>query len=106
MKSFLKKILPPLAYESIAAPYRLRRVNRSYAQSNRLAKRILARQGDRVQGGLFADLKLLPHAVGSALAPKLIGSYEAELHPIFDRIFRKPYKRVIDIGCAEGYYAV
>lgn len=45
-------------------------------------------------------------SVGSALGPKLLGSYEAELHPIIEHICKKGYSTIIDIGCAEGYYAV
>lgn len=45
-------------------------------------------------------------SVGSALFPKLLGSYEAELHHIVDACINKAYANVIDIGCAEGYYAV
>ena len=33
-------------------------------------------------------------------------SYERSLFPVIDQIIRHPYARVIDIGCAEGYYAV
>lgn len=46
------------------------------------------------------------YAVCSALLPKLVGCYEAELHPIIDDIGRQNYEVVVDIGCAEGYYAV
>ena len=45
-------------------------------------------------------------SVGSALIPKLLGSYENELHSIFDDILSKNYTDIIDVGCAEGYYAV
>ncbi|GEO11626.1 hypothetical protein SAE01_41220 [Segetibacter aerophilus] len=42
----------------------------------------------------------------SEMAPKLLGSYEAELFGPLEEITRKEYKQVIDIGCAEGYYAI
>lgn len=45
-------------------------------------------------------------SVGSALLPKLLGSYESELHPILEQLLRQPYDAVVDVGCAEGYYAV
>ena len=45
-------------------------------------------------------------AVGSALIPKLLGSYEQELHPIVNRFISRNYDAVYDVGCAEGYYAV
>jgi len=45
-------------------------------------------------------------SVGSTLVPKLIGSYEKELHTFIDRICNVPYTAIVDIGCAEGYYAI
>ena len=45
-------------------------------------------------------------AAGSAFMPKLLGSYERELHPILERLLAKGYAELIDVGCAEGYYAV
>lgn len=43
---------------------------------------------------------------GSMLLPKLIGSYESELHPFLEQLLTNNYSTVVDIGCAEGYYAV
>jgi len=45
-------------------------------------------------------------AIGSALFPKILGSYERELHPALERVCLNEYSEVINIGCAEGYYAV
>jgi len=45
-------------------------------------------------------------ASGSALLPKLLGSYESELHPLFAKILANTYTDIVDIGCAEGYYAI
>lgn len=45
-------------------------------------------------------------SVGSALFPKLLGTYESELHPLLNQLLQRPYTDVVDIGCAEGYYAV
>jgi hypothetical protein len=39
--------------------------------------------------------------------PKLLGSYEQELHPALSRILTdKTFQRYVDIGSAEGYYSV
>jgi len=43
---------------------------------------------------------------GSMLLPKLLGSYESELHPVLEAFFANDYTAIVDIGCAEGYYAV
>lgn len=54
------------------------------------------------KGMLYPDAK----AYGSSLFPKLIGSYERELHPVINRMMSCGYSDVVDVGCAEGYYAV
>ena len=61
----------------------------------------------RVQSGPFKGM-LYPQAVasGSALTPKLLGSYEAELHRVVENLIAYQPSVVVDIGCAEGYYAV
>lgn len=43
---------------------------------------------------------------GSPLLPKLLGSYESELQPVLDGMLSTGYTTIVDIGCAEGYYAI
>jgi len=38
--------------------------------------------------------------------PLLFGTYELELQPVIEEIVHQKYDRIIDIGAAEGYYAV
>lgn len=64
------------------------------------------KHGLQVIAGPFAGMNYLMTATGSALVPKLAGSYEAELHGVLHRILATRYDTVIDVGCAEGYYAV
>lgn len=61
--------------------------------------------GSVVFGGPFAGMRYHQVTEG-ATAPRLIGCYEAELHPALRALPQAGYQRVIDIGCAEGYYAV
>ncbi len=75
----------------------------------RLEHIISAITGDKglvVQTGPFAGMAYVPRPAGSAYYPKLLGSYEAELHETLEVIIRKPYDDVINVGCGEGYYAV
>ncbi len=59
-----------------------------------------------VRSGPFKGMKYPgAESAGSALIPKLLGSYERELHPELERLIAKGYDQVIDVGCAEGYYA-
>jgi hypothetical protein len=56
--------------------------------------------------GPFEGLKYPERAAGSAWAPKLLGTYELELVPVIEEIVSRGYGFVIDVGAAEGYYAV
>jgi len=60
-----------------------------------------------VRHGPFAGLQY-PEltAVGSALYPKLLGSYEREIQGWIEEICAAGYSEIVDVGCAEGYYAV
>ncbi len=42
----------------------------------------------------------------SSLYSKLIGSYEMELHSTIKQVVDDEFDQIINIGCAEGYYAV
>jgi hypothetical protein len=46
------------------------------------------------------------NSVGSVWLPKILGTYESELHDVLERICKKTYPVVVDIGAGEGYYAV
>jgi SAM-dependent methyltransferase len=59
-----------------------------------------------VEGGLFAGLRLPQQASEGCLIPKLLGIYEAPLIPHLRRLLARPPEVVLNIGCAEGYYAV
>jgi len=75
-------------------------------QSLAAAKMIKQRLGARVLSGPFAGLEYIEHSIGSSYPPKLLGTYEKELGPVLDEILRTNYQTVVDIGAAEGYYAV
>ena len=45
-------------------------------------------------------------STGSALVPKILGCYERELHEVFEEVCQQRNSAIVDIGCAEGYYAV
>jgi SAM-dependent methyltransferase len=54
------------------------------------------------QGMIYPSLK----SHGSAFYPKILGCYERELHPVIEDICKTDYSEIVDIGCAEGYYAI
>lgn len=59
-----------------------------------------------VQNGHFKGMKYINRSSGSALLPKILGSYEEPIQDwIKEVISIKNYSNILDIGCAEGYYA-
>jgi len=60
----------------------------------------------RVLEGPFAGMAYVESAVGSAFFPKLVGAYEKELHGVIEAACARRPKVIIDVGAAEGYYAV
>ncbi|BBK43608.1 hypothetical protein STVA_36280 [Allostella vacuolata] len=67
---------------------------------------LLARYHGTVLSGPFAGLTGLTEVMEGCHVPKLLGSYERELHAVVERIIGTPYDVVVNVGCAEGYYAV
>jgi len=60
-----------------------------------------------VKNGPFKGLKYPDYkSFGSAVFPKIIGSYEKEITPVIETILRSDYSVIFDIGAAEGYYAI
>jgi hypothetical protein len=61
----------------------------------------------QVAAGPFAGLRYAStRAIGSALSAKLLGTYESELHEFIARVQRLPFRCLVDVGAAEGYYAI
>jgi hypothetical protein len=56
--------------------------------------------------GPFRGMSYLDETVWGPITPKWAGTYELELDDIIDDIARHGYDRIVNIGCAEGYYAV
>jgi hypothetical protein len=108
-KMFLWKYCRPL----FMAVRRRRRAWRDAADPKKILemgaiqREVVTRYGQKIQDGPFAGMLYLDEAAGSELVPKLIGSYEAEIH---NRIVELSHPdrdvRIVNIGCAEGYYAV
>lgn len=63
-------------------------------------------QTDIVLGGIFKGLKYNVPSICSSRAPKILGAYETELNNSLLSFLEQNPKRIINIGSAEGYYAV
>lgn len=95
---------------SASASRRFTRIQRYVMDISRelILRRLMQDAGDAVSAGPFAGMRIAHLATwgdGDLLA-KLNGTYEAELYTAFNEIKGIPFQCVINIGCAEGYYAV
>ncbi len=108
LKERLRRRSPGLvnAWRTSKARYYDWKWRRIRERCGRLAAAIAQRHGMQVLNGPFQRLVYVPEAFPLHAAPKLLGCYEAELHPIVERIIRRNYAEILDVGSAEGYYAV
>ncbi|WP_326524427.1 hypothetical protein [Sphingomonas sp.] len=67
---------------------------------------ILKQDGTVVPRGPLAGLDFLERSAEGCHAAKLIGTYEQPLHPHVKAAIAGGYDTILNIGCAEGYYAV
>ncbi|HEY9219717.1 MAG TPA: hypothetical protein VIO94_16840 [Phenylobacterium sp.] len=75
-------------------------------RSRMIANTYTERHGLVIMSGPFQGMLYTERQTEGALTPRLFGSYEDELHPHLQRLAQAGLDCVIDIGCAEGYYAV
>jgi hypothetical protein len=83
--------------------------SRKTIEEERILEDIFARifKERRVLHGPFKGLQYPSYnAIGSTLYPKLLGSYERELHEVIDALSGKEFSEIINVGCGEGYYAI
>jgi hypothetical protein len=67
---------------------------------------LLQRQGTAVMQGPLQGLDFLPQSSEGCHIAKLLGCYEQPLQPYIEQAIQKQYATILNIGCAEGYYAV
>lgn len=120
VKRFARAVAPQ-AYDAAVSRYHLRRVRRHARRTDLEASREIAAaffssDTATVASGPFKGLRYPADVLaqredvilgGSFLYPKLLGSYEAEIHPWIEELAAgQTVDTVVDVGCAEGYYAV
>ena len=89
--------------------YRRRRVHRRFFEDDRRAFYEKIYQGNaepRVLTGPFSGMGYLNTSDFGPIAPKWLGSYEAEIQDFVCELCESGYETIVNIGSAEGYYAV
>ena len=86
----ISRYLPARLRRTVIAPRFLERLNKAQT----------------VVGGPFKGMRYCGEAVCGAAAPKIPGTYESELAPFLLKWSVIPFRHIIDVGAAEGYYAV
>lgn len=109
IESALKRVLPAPVFARLKHT-RARRYSVQVLRDDGLleiSKRVVERCGTTVLRGPFAGMRF-PEEVLLDLpcAQRISGSFEKELHPVFVGLKRREYQIVLNIGSAEGYYAV
>lgn len=60
-----------------------------------------------VKNGPFKGMKYPDfYTTGGSIFPKLLGSYERELHPLLEELVKNKYSEIINVGSAEGFYSI
>jgi len=67
---------------------------------------LLQQQGTVVMQGPLQGLDFLPQSAEGCHIAKLLGCYEQPLLPFIEAAISTNYPTILNIGCAEGYYAV
>lgn len=70
-----------------------------------LSRRLSSPPTTLIRGGPFSGMIYAERSFGSMHLPKLLGTYELELSSLFSFSRLKQYTQIINLGCAEGYYA-
>ena len=75
-------------------------------RSELIRNTMVQREGTKVLDGPLKGLDFLEQSTEGCHVAKLLGVYEQPLHPYFGSILSGEYEAVINLGSAEGYYAV
>ncbi len=67
---------------------------------------LLQLHGTHVMHGPLTGMDFLSQSAEGCHVAKIIGTYEQPLQPYIEAAIDQKYETILNIGCAEGYYAV
>ena len=75
-------------------------------RSHLIQNTLLKEEGTKVLGGPLKGLDFIESSAEGCHIAKLLGTYEQPLQPYIESAISGNYAKILNIGCAEGYYAV
>lgn len=108
---FPRKIFPPSGSASLDALLRDRFDMRwldntaAYHIDRRLFQYLKDTYGDKVPHGVFKGMRFDLNDKAFLTAMRF-GTYEPQMMRFMRKCLSRPYRNVVNVGCAEGYYAV
>ena len=106
IKSVLQKVSPDL-FHAISSYRFFRYCQGRFEEFQKSFRTNVYGQGEiQILSGPFHGMQYYERVVWGPITPKWLGSYENELHAPVSEALSGDYKTIIDVGAAEGYYAV
>lgn len=106
IKSLILRLTPELYYRISSFRF-FRYCKRKFGRFQEdFSRSVYGNDKITVLDGPFKGMQYFNLVVWGPITPKWIGSYEVELVDIINEIIRVRYEKILDIGAAEGYYAV
>lgn len=109
LSRWVQRVLPDFLLKPLRAAYNVFFVwfmERRFQRQRELAPVLFPTQPTKVLHGPFKGMSYVDKSVCSVLISKIVGCYEEELHGAIEKIVAHGYDRILNVGCAEGYYAV
>ena len=104
LQSLLSQATPDKASEQTQLNNALRLLSKW--RSALIQQTLLKLQGTVVMQGPLKGLDFLRESAEGCHIAKLLGCYEQPLQPYIEEAIAAAYPTILNIGCAEGYYAV
>ena len=89
---------------AVLTPVRRLRKRARRAQRQRDERTLLQYAPLAVLRGPFAGMRL--QGACSPIGPKVLGTHELELAPVIERLCRSDVRHIVNVGAADGFYAV
>lgn len=109
LSSWLYRVLPDFVFAPLKAVYAVYfgwYIRRNIRRQEQILSLLFPERPAHISAGPFKGMNYVGASVGSVLLPKLVGAYEAEISGVIEEMAAHGYDRILNIGCAEGYYAV